>query len=245
MKVTILGTCGGIPIPNRVQSGVLVENDSFKMLFDCGSGVPLRLSEAGVAAEEIDLLCLTHGHLDHIQDLPSISKAAWIKTDKAEYDIICPPELVNKVPDWWKSVEEWERVDLDIIPMDDGDIKEINTFVLKAFDTPHRPESQGYKIESEGNSVVYTGDTSANKNIRDVAQGCNLLIHELSLPMKTDLHTSPEELIDLLDGLEIDKLVLTHFYPQILDELEDISKNIENKTGVKTIVGEDLMYFEF
>ncbi|MFW6041262.1 MAG: MBL fold metallo-hydrolase [Thermoplasmatota archaeon] len=244
MKVTILGTAGGIPIPNRAQAGVLVELEKHKILLDCGMAIPLRLAEMGVAAEEIDMICLTHGHLDHVQDLPTLSKAAWLRKDRAMFDIISPPELKSIMSSWWKAFDEWDRVELDQSTVDDGEEYIFGSTSIEAFDTPHKPESQGYKITDSGKSIVYTGDTAYNENLKEIAEGVDILIHELSFPFKTDLHITPEELIDLLSDVSIKKLILVHFYPHILDQLGEISKNIEGETGIKTIIGEDLLQIE-
>jgi ribonuclease Z len=59
MRVTLLGT--GTPFPNaeRFGSAILVEMAGTKLLFDCGRGVVIRLTQAGVSPKEIDGLFLT------------------------------------------------------------------------------------------------------------------------------------------------------------------------------------------
>jgi len=237
-KVTILGTSGGIPIEGRAQSGILLESSNTKILFDCGMAVPLRLKEAGVNAEDIDYIFLTHGHLDHIQDLPSLTKASWLRTDEAKFTIICPPDMIDGLPNVWKSVGEFERTDLDIQPIAPGERGRFGDFEIEAFDTPHIQESQGYKIN--GGDIIYTGDTAPNPKLKNILDDTDLLIHELSLPMETSLHTCPDGLIDIISGKKIQRLVLTHFYPQVLDDIENFRLMIENDTGIETIISRDL-----
>lgn len=237
-KVTILGTSGGVPIKGRAQSGVLLESSETKILFDCGMAVPLRLKEIDVDAEEIDYIFLTHGHLDHIQDLPSLTKSSWLRTDEARFTIICPPDMVDWIPSIWKSVKEFERVDLEVKPLSPGNSDNYGGIKIEAFSTPHTQESQGYKIDR--GDIIYTGDSAPNKRLNDILDDTELLIHELSLPMKTDLHTDPRGLIDIVDGEEVNILALTHFYPQILKEIEGIKDLIEEETGMKTIISSDL-----
>ena len=238
IKVTILGTSGGIPIEGRAQSGILLESSDTTILLDCGMAVPLRLKEAGVDAEEIDYIFLTHGHLDHIQDLPSLTKASWLRTDEAEFTIVCPPDLVDGLPDVWKSVGEFERTDLDIQPLAPGEKSTFGDFIIEAFDTPHLQESQGYKIND--GDIIYTGDTAPNPNLKGLLNDTKLLIHELSLPMETSLHTHPEGLIDMISGEKIELLVLTHFYPQVLEDIDKARQRIEGDTGIETIISRDL-----
>jgi ribonuclease Z len=70
MRVTLLGT--GTPFPNaeRFGSAILVEVADKKLLFDCGRGVVIRLTQVrhgesvpgrtGVSPKDIDGLFLTH-----------------------------------------------------------------------------------------------------------------------------------------------------------------------------------------
>ncbi len=239
MKITLLGTSGGIPIPYRAQSGVLVETSKGKILLDCGMGVPLRLCEAGVEAEEIDLICLTHEHLDHIQDLPSLTKASWLRTDEAKYKVITPPQLPEILKKFWKSVDEYERSELDFEVLKPGEKME-ETALIEAFKTDHTGISQGYKISIGGKKVVYTGDTEAVPQVREITEGADLLIHELSHLERTEGHTNPEEFISAFSDVGADRFVMTHFYPEVEEKLEEITTRIEKETGVATYPAEDL-----
>jgi ribonuclease Z len=72
MRVTLLGT--GTPFPNveRFGSAILVEVAGKKLLFDCGRGVVIRLTQAGVSPKDIDGLFLTHLHSDHVVGIPDL-----------------------------------------------------------------------------------------------------------------------------------------------------------------------------
>ena len=72
MRVTLLGT--GTPFPNaeRFGSAIVVEGPGKKLLFDCGRGVVIRLTQAGFSPKEIDGLLLTHLHSDHVVGIPDL-----------------------------------------------------------------------------------------------------------------------------------------------------------------------------
>src|SRR5438132_14128641 len=78
IKVTLLGT--GTPFPNaeRFGSAILVEGAGTKLLFDCGRGVVIRLTQAGVSPKEIDALFLTHLHSDHVVGIPDLWLSGWL-----------------------------------------------------------------------------------------------------------------------------------------------------------------------
>lgn len=66
-----MGLQDGIPAST---SAFLLETDRIRILFDTGYGaedsiLPTALTELGVACEDIDYICLTHLHRDHIGGL--------------------------------------------------------------------------------------------------------------------------------------------------------------------------------
>ncbi|MFP4609279.1 MAG: MBL fold metallo-hydrolase [Candidatus Natronoplasma sp.] len=247
MRVTLLGTSAGIPIPKRAQSGILVETRESKILLDCGMGVPLRMAEAGVGIEEVDTVCITHEHLDHVQDLPSLIKASRLKTGKARYEIVIPPGLKERLMRFCSSADgsvfEDDEVELDLRVMKPGE-EMGEDLSLRSFKTAHTDMSQGYELSLDGNKMIYTGDTEASGEVRRASEGKDLVIHELSSLEKTEGHTDPEELISELSDTPIERLVLTHFYPDASEKADQIADKVEREIGVRTFSGEDLLSFE-
>ena len=77
ITVTLLGT--GTPFPNaeRFGSAILVQAGGEKLLFDCGRGAVIRLSQAGTPANEIDALFFTHLHSDHTVGMLDLWLTGW------------------------------------------------------------------------------------------------------------------------------------------------------------------------
>src|SRR5689334_17708719 len=61
-SLTVLGSCGGYPEPERACSGFLVEWDDFRLVLDLGYGTLPRLLSAGPL---VDAVVITHEHPDH------------------------------------------------------------------------------------------------------------------------------------------------------------------------------------
>ncbi|MEF8874082.1 MAG: ribonuclease Z [Candidatus Thermoplasmatota archaeon] len=246
MKVTLLGTSGGIPIPQKAQSGVLVETQQKKILLDCGMGVPLRMAEVGVSVEEIDIVCLTHEHLDHIQDLPGLVKASRLKTKEASYTVVVPPGLKEKLLDFCTSADkpllEDRRVELDFEEIKSEKVLE-DQVSIKPFDTLHTDMSQGYKVSLDGKEMVYTGDTEASEQVKQLSERADLLIHELSYLEETEGHTHPDSLVSIFGGTSVNDLLLDHFYPEAAERSKEVAEKIERETGIRTSPGSDLQSF--
>jgi len=80
IELTLLGTGSPLPDPNRAGPATLVRAGGATLLFDCGRGVLMRAAAAGVGANGLSALFLTHLHSDHITDLGDVLTTRWVST---------------------------------------------------------------------------------------------------------------------------------------------------------------------
>ena len=69
LKVTLLGTGGTQPLPDRALAAAAVTVGGRSVLLDCGEGTQVGLRRYGVSAYRLSAVLLTHYHLDHVQGL--------------------------------------------------------------------------------------------------------------------------------------------------------------------------------
>lgn len=72
IDVCLLGTGGMMPLPNRWLSSLIVRAVGSTVLFDCGEGTQLALRATGWGLSDIDYICVSHFHADHISGLVGI-----------------------------------------------------------------------------------------------------------------------------------------------------------------------------
>ncbi|MGV1059436.1 ribonuclease Z [Clostridium perfringens] len=72
LNVTLLGTGGGMPMPNRFLSSVVMNFNGRKILLDCGEGTQVSMRVNGTGFKSIDIICISHIHGDHIYGLPGL-----------------------------------------------------------------------------------------------------------------------------------------------------------------------------
>ena len=77
-EVILLGTGTPRPSIERFGSATLVLVGDQRLLFDAGNGVSIRLSQAGISADQIDHIFLTHLHSDHISGVDDLWLTARI-----------------------------------------------------------------------------------------------------------------------------------------------------------------------
>lgn len=78
LRVVLLGSGMG-PRVNLQQFGAstLVEAGGVRLLFDCGRGATMRLTQVGVPIGTISRVFLTHLHSDHVIQLPDLLLTGW------------------------------------------------------------------------------------------------------------------------------------------------------------------------
>jgi ribonuclease Z len=192
MRVTLLGT--GTPFPNteRFGSAILVEVAGKKLLFDCGRGVVIRLTQAEIDPKEIDGLFLTHLHSDHVVGIPDLWLSGWfLGRDRPlpmwgpsgtrsmakhlvqafAYDI----SIRRAAPDPLPA----KGVEIDAKEIEQGEIYNDGLARVSGFLVDHGTVKPafGYRVDSAGHSVVISGDTKFCQNLVDFARGADCLIH--------------------------------------------------------------------
>ena len=95
LEVTLLGCGGGMPLPTRYLSAILLQYKGRKILIDCGEGTQVSMREINSGFKSIDIICITHIHGDHIIGLPGLL-ATIGNSGREEPLYIIGPEGINE-----------------------------------------------------------------------------------------------------------------------------------------------------
>ena len=226
MRFITLGT-GTISLaPERSCAGYLLEHGDVRLLVDCGNGIARRLAELRLRWREITHVALTHFHIDHHADLPTLI-FAWKYGDlpprSAPLEIIGPEgtrallERLSAAYGSWVLDPGFAITIREIAPA--ARIELPSGLSIEAMKVPHTVESVAYCMAVGTHRIVYTGDTGYDEAFGDweAAHGCDLLVCECSLPasMAIKEHLTPEECGRLAARMGPRSLALTHFYPPV------------------------------
>lgn len=280
--VTLTGTGVPHPSPGRAGAGVLVRHGSTALQFDAGRGTVLRLAEARCGAHELDAVFLTHAHSDHVVGLADLVMTRWVQStmhasgplpvvavegqatrfastmlDAYADDIALRVEHVQPAP---------PRLDVrpfalppeptEVWAAEGGDVR------VEAVRVHHEPveEAVAYRITTPAGTVVISGDTRVCDEVRDLARGADVLVHEAcrTTAMRAVIAATPfERIFDyhadtallgrLAEDAAVGHLVLTHLIPPPTrtSELEAFESDVRGSgyTG-RLSVGEDLLTVE-
>jgi ribonuclease BN (tRNA processing enzyme) len=202
----------------------LWEADDVRLLLDCGSGITRRLVELGLPWPAISHVALTHFHIDHHGDLPTLVfawKYGQLPPRSEPLGVVGPAGTGALIERLAAAYGDWLRAPgfpVTIREVSPGETIELSRTVrLSAFKVPHTAESVAYSIERGTRRVVYTGDTGPDDALADWARDCDVLVCECSLPgtMAIKEHLTPEQCAALAARAQPRHLVLTHFYPPV------------------------------
>ena len=245
MRLTVLGTGTIAFSPTRSCSGYYVEAGTARLLVDCGAGITRRLAELRLPWQEITHVALTHFHIDHHADLPSIIfawKYGQLPTRTAPIDVIGPVGTQAFFERLTAAYGEWVMAPgfpVRITELAPGASLDLGGATLGCTKVPHTPESIAYSITEGSHRLVYSGDTGFDSAFASWARGCDLLLLECSLPQSMAIveHLTPEQCGEIAHLAEPKQLVLTHLYPPV--ESIDIAAVVGAKFGGSMAIAHD------
>lgn len=210
MKLTVLGINGPFPAPGGACSGYLLSSDSGRtnLLIECGPGVLARLTRF-IDITKLDGIVLTHLHYDHMSDMLPLHYMLQFTQLERNITVVAPkdPENVYRM---------MENEKLDIMQPKNMTIGEMQLTFAHAV---HPVTAVSLKVECDGRTFVYTGDTNMNPEIELFATGADLLLADAGLTSDMWTPKAPHLSAKLCGELARDAmakgLLLTHLRPGI------------------------------
>jgi ribonuclease BN (tRNA processing enzyme) len=249
MELVVLGSGTGVPSLRRASPSFLVEISGRRLLLDAGPGALRQLLAAGVTINLLDYIFITHRHPDHCADLPAFlfaTKYAGLPPRVTPCSVIGRSGLRDfhaALTSAWGRWIEPEPGQVELMEVEPGDIPlpPGEPFRASCRALAHTPESLAYRIEAQGRSLVYSGDTDYSEALVDLARGADLLVTECSFPegQKVEGHLTPSLAGRMAREAGVGRLLLTHLYPPA-DEADVAAEAAREFPGEVTLA-EDLM----
>ncbi|MFE9216986.1 ribonuclease Z [Streptomyces lavendulae] len=155
-EFVVLGTASQVPTRQRNHNGYLLRWDGEGILFDPGEGTQRQMLRAGVAAHDINRICVTHFHGDHSLGLAGVIQR--INLDQVPHPVTAHyPASGQKFFDRLRYATAYrETVRLREEPVErDGTLADGPPYVLEARRLSHPVESFGYRVtEPDGRRMV-------------------------------------------------------------------------------------------
>jgi ribonuclease BN (tRNA processing enzyme) len=277
-RLILLGTGGGPrPTKTRIPSSQVILVNEAVYVFDCGLGVTIQLVRAGVRPDSLRHVFITHHHSDHNAEYGPLLLTAWGSGLRTQVNTWGPPPLARMT----ELFLEMNEYDIRTRTEDEGRVPlaplvhphELNQaglvlreegVVVRCALVDHPPVTPAfaYRLDSPDRSIVISGDTKRSDALIGLAQGADVLVHEVMWPTAIDRllakaynaaalkksilshHTAAEDAGRVAAQAGVKTLVLSHFVPSEDPELTD-EKWVEavRRGGYKgpIVAGKDLL----
>ncbi len=274
-RLVLLGTAGG-PTPKVERSApaqaVVVNGDIY--LVDAGNGVGRQIVRAGLDIDRLRVVAVTHHHSDHVADVGTVLLLAWGTGLTSAVRVIGPKPLRKMIESYldFADVDVRTRVADEARPDPDGLIEvhelsgngpvyEDENVKISTCLVDHPPMiAHAYRIDAPDRSYVFSGDTTPNDDLIALAQGADILVHEvMHLPSIDSLveaagapeglrshlvnsHTSTADVGRIARTAGVSMLVLTHMIPTDGGPIAEVwTQEAKRDFDGEVVLGEDLM----
>jgi ribonuclease Z len=269
MRITALGT--GMPnqSPSNVAASFLVElGNGESFLFDLGTGATDRLAGLEVDYSKLDKVFASHLHTDHVGDVAALWVGGWLNGRYTPLHVYgssgSSPELGLKAHvDHIREAWAWDVTSrAGTLPNAGGEIiahefdfaktaviYDKNGVKVTSFPAIHiRDGSVSFRLDWNGLSFVFGGDSVPNKWFMKEAKGADVVVHECfftpeqwiaiaGFPYKqaywvtSVIHTPPEGFGKLMSEVKPRMAVAYHYWNHRDIELEIFERVRETYDG--------------
>ncbi|WP_257347411.1 MBL fold metallo-hydrolase [Pseudalkalibacillus decolorationis] len=195
LTLTMLGT--GSPKPNLERSGpaqvIMIEDTP--VLIDCGEGTVRQLMKANINLAEINYLCFTHLHSDHIFGYEHFLLGGW-SLGRRKLTVIGPKgtkRFHEKVLDMFEEDISYRvqalgipsdgLLNVNIIELADEGGHVLCDIPAKITTTPvvHNVKTFAFRFDVGLKSIVISGDTAPVDSLVELAKGADVLVQDAAI----------------------------------------------------------------
>lgn len=235
MKVTFVGCGDAFGTGGRFNTCIHLACADVNALIDFGASSMVALRAACIEPNSIAAIFITHLHGDHFGGLPFFMLDAQLYSRRSEpLTIVGPPGLKAR----FRRAQEVlfpgssrvePRFELSIQEIDQRTRADVLGFEVEAFAACHPSGAPSYslRLNRDGRTIVYSGDTEWTDELLVAATGADLFIAEaLFYDKAVKFHLNYKDLVENEERLGVRRMVLTHLGPEMMANLHRISHEV-------------------
>jgi ribonuclease BN (tRNA processing enzyme) len=216
VRLKLLGTGTCIPSLTRGSAAYLVSSGGRAILVDAGPATVRRLLEFGYTVDDVDIIVVTHFHVDHTADLATFLFACnYGAVTREKPLLVIGGQGMHRFYRGLLAIYPWvspKNYELTVKSMAVG-ILEDESLRIETKKTKHNRESIGVRI-GDKKSITFTGDTDYSKSLVNLALNTDVLVAECAFPeKKVKGHMNLSVLDRVVREAGPGKVLLTHLYP--------------------------------
>jgi ribonuclease BN (tRNA processing enzyme) len=233
MNLTFVGSGDAFGTGGRFNTCFHVAASHGDFLVDCGASSMVAMRKCGVEPNAIGTIFLTHLHGDHFGGLPFlILDAQLISRRRDPLTIVGPVGLKQRLHDLMRTLfpgseKIQQKFALELIEIEPEAERRVGAVTVTPFIAAHNSGSPSFtlRLQCDGRTLVYSGDTAWCDNLVRAADGADLLIVECSgydkeIPQHLDYGTLRRRRGEL--GAK--RIALTHMGPEMLAKRGEVTE---------------------
>jgi len=252
-EIVFIGTGGGrinLLKQFRGTGGFRINSESANIHVDPGPGALTNSVRLKQDPLKLDVLIVTHSHIDHFNDAGVIVEAITRYALKKRGILIASKDALegNKLGD--RAISRYHQGKIEkIYKIKYGERKKFRTkkgqFEIEIIKTKHdAPDAFGFRLFIDGKVIGYTGDTEYSEELGGKFRGCDYLIANCLKPAEDKFrgHMTSSDVAMLLKKAKPKVAVITHIGMNVMRAgPKNEAKMIAEKSRVKTIAAYDGM----
>jgi ribonuclease Z len=256
MELFTLGTGAAWPDADRSAPAFLVKHEGVPYLIDCGGGTCHQLMKVGCKPSEITNILLTHIHIDHCVEFPSLVFGAYLTGKSGEFKVFGPKgvehfttSIFDSTYDFAKNMMKNLRK-LDIIvstkEFDGGVVLEENGLTISSLPVEHGINTLAFKFSAGGKNLVFSADTSPCENLSKISKNADVLVIECSFPESSGVkkgHCIPSQVGAIAEEANAKSIILTHLFPVCKGKEDEIIMDVKKYYNGEVTIAYDLQHF--
>jgi ribonuclease BN (tRNA processing enzyme) len=230
-SVQFLGSGDAFGSGGRLQTCIYVEAGATGFLLDCGASALSGMKRWGVQPNAIQAILLTHLHGDHFGGLPFFILEAQMVSRRSQPLTVGGPagceERIQRAQEALFPGSAEMRLDFPIEYSEWAARRTTRIGGLRVTPYPviHESGAPSYalRVECEGKTIAYSGDTEWCHALIEAAQGADLFICEANFfDRQVRYHLNYRTLMAQREALGCKRLVLTHMTDETLARLGEV-----------------------
>lgn len=216
MQWTILGSGRFVITDNYNSTGNLLHTEQVNILVDFGRGNLKALTDCGINVIDIDAICISHVHPDHVADLLAFFQIYQIAFRQKQ--ITKPLTIIGPVgiAAWFEQLENLiyeERPTNITVQEQPVETILIGDVLIAIAPMKHTVPDIAFKFTHQQETIVYTGDTGWNEQLITFAKDAGILVIECTneIGQQTQHHLNPTEVGQLATAAQVKQVVFTHY----------------------------------
>lgn len=147
LDVCLLGTGGMMPLHNRWLSSMLVRFNGKMILIDCGEGTQIPFKQASWGVRNLEAICFTHYHADHIAGLPGLLLTLG-NSGRTEPLVLIGPKGLEHIVKSLTVIAHNLPYQMVFIPVGGADFPlNLGEFILNYHEVDHNVNCVAYSVE--------------------------------------------------------------------------------------------------